>query len=117
MENEKLVAYLINGVLINILLRARGKHGSAWIAEDNTTNLGFRLHYGDTHSLPDKLMGGKLTPREATDGNSVVEDKKKQVAEYLIDSFRPTAEQAERIVNEAHEWRPPSRLVASLENE
>jgi hypothetical protein len=105
MDTEQLVAYLINGMLINILSRGQGKHSAAWIISDIATSSGFRLHYDQAPPTNEMLLGGKPTPRAATDGRAVVDDKKKEVARYLAESFGLTAEQAERVVDEAHEWQ------------
>ena len=105
MDSEQLAAFLINGMLINILTRGQGKHSIAWITSDIAAISGFRLHYDQAPQTTDMLRGGKPAPRAATDGRGVVEDKKHEVAKYLADSFGLTAEQAERIVDEAHEWQ------------
>lgn len=120
MDTELLVEYLINGVLINLLWRGRIKHSIAWIAPDNATRSGFSLHYDAIPSAYDKPIGGKLTPREATDGTKILENKKKPVAKYLVDSFGLTAEQAERVITEAHQWQQLLRrevAPAAFQNE
>jgi hypothetical protein len=105
MDSEKLAAYLINGMLINILTRGQAKHSIAWIVSDMAISSGFRLHFDEAPRTTDMLLGGKPTPRAATDGRTVADDKKSEVARYLADSFGLTAEQAERVVDEAHEWQ------------
>jgi hypothetical protein len=105
MDTERLVAYLINGVLLDILWRGRIKHSIAWIVPDDATRWGFSLHFDKIPSTLDKPIGGKLTPHEATDGSKVIEDRKKLVAKYLVESFGLTTEQAERVITEAHHWQ------------
>ena len=81
MDTEKLVAYLINGMLINILTRGLARHSVAWIVTDNMTSAGFRLHYDQIPVANEAPAGGKPAPRGATDGRAVLEDKKSEVVD------------------------------------
>ena len=45
MEDERLVAFLIAGRLISLLVAGRLSYSVAWIAQDMTATLGFRLFY------------------------------------------------------------------------
>jgi hypothetical protein len=94
-------------MLINILTRGQSRHSVAWIVTDTMTSAGFRLHYDQVPAAIEKPVGGNPAPRAATDGRTVIEDKKGEVARYLAESFGLTAEQAERVVAEAHEWHSP----------
>ena len=103
MNTEKLPAYLIDGALIEILKTNRCTQSVAWIVPDELSASGFRTYNERFNSMHDYTRAGKVTPQEATNGRNVLEDKKQEVAEYLITSFGLTEEQAVGVVYEAHE--------------
>jgi hypothetical protein len=108
MEDELLAAYLIAGRLIAILVSGSLNHSVAWIARDGAATLGFRLFY--EHEPTGFLLrrGGGVIPEEATDGQTVMRDRRGVVIQYLMDSFELPKELAEHATEQAHEWQPPS---------
>jgi hypothetical protein len=103
MNTERLPAYLIDGALIDILKSNRTNQSIAWIVPDENSSSGFRTYNERFNFKHDYTIAGNVTPRDATNGRNVLEDKKQEVAEYLITSFELTEEQATGVVYEAHE--------------
>ena len=112
MDNEKLATYLVTGRLIGILMTGQLNYTVAWIAEDDTSALAFRLFYGQEPVNHLSRRGGVVIPEESTTGQSVLAARRKVVTQYLIDSFELPEYLAEYVVTYAHVWREPPVLAA-----
>jgi hypothetical protein len=102
MDTEHMIAFLINGSLIKILDAGTASRSTAFVTRDDHSPSGFRTIYHPTGEDNTSPLGEQVTPLDATDGGSIVENKKEEVEDYLIESFGLTGIQARRVVNEAH---------------
>ena len=100
-----MIAYLIDGSLIKILDAGTESRSTAFVTRDDASPSGFRTIYHPIEEENTSPLGKQVTPQGATDGNSIVEDKKAEVETYLVESFGLNGAEARRVVNEAH-WMP-----------
>jgi len=102
MNTQGLPVYLIDGALIDILKSNRTSDSIAWIVPDEHSSSGFRTYNERFNSKHEYTIAGNVTPRDATNGRNVLEEKKQEVLSNLITSFDLTEEQATGVVYEAH---------------
>jgi hypothetical protein len=101
MDTEHMIAFLINGSLIKILNAGTESRSTAFVVRDDHTPSGFRTIYRPFEEENTSPLGNQVTPRDATDGMGVIENKREAVEDYLMESFGLTGVEARRVVNEA----------------
>jgi hypothetical protein len=101
MDTEQMMAYLIDGNLIKILDAGTNSRSIAFVTRDDTTPSGFRTLYHPSEEENTSPLGDQVTPQDATDGGKILEHRKSEVENYLVESFALNEGQARHVVNEA----------------
>lgn len=115
MNTVHMMAYLVSGGLIKILDAGTCSRSTAFVTRDDNSPSGFRVIF---HLVDDDDTGPsekKVTPRHATNGVRIVENKKEEVADYLVKFFGLNRAEAKIVVNEAR-WAPPAAKQMIHEN-
>jgi hypothetical protein len=105
MDTMHMMDYLVGGGLIKILDAGTCSRSTAFVARDDNSPSGFRVIF---HLIEDENtgpLGKQVTPQNATNGSRILEDKKAEVEDYLIESFGLNLMEARLVVDEAR-WVP-----------
>ena len=105
MDTVHMMAYLVGGGLIKILDAGTCSRSTAFVARDDNSPSGFRVVYHLTDDENTSPLGKQVTPRHATNGSRILENKKEEVEDYLVESFGLNFMEARLVVNEAR-WVP-----------
>ena len=97
-----MMADLIDGNLIKILNASTDSQSIAFIVRDDHSRTGFGMVYHPFEDENTSPHGKQVTPQNATDEDGVVDGKRGQVEDYLVESFGLTSVEAKYVVDEAH---------------
>ena len=93
--------YLVGGGLIRILDAGTCSRSTAFVARDDHSPSGFRIVFHLVENENIIPSGKKVTPQNATNGSRILENKKEEVEDYLVESFGLNIREAHLVVNEA----------------
>jgi hypothetical protein len=105
MDTVHMIDYLVGGGLIKILDAGTCSRSTAFVARDDDSPSGFRIVFHLIEDENTSPLGKQVTPQNATNGSRILENKKAEVEDYLIESFGLNLMEARLVVNEAR-WVP-----------
>ena len=72
-----------------------------FVARDNNSPSGFRVVFHLADDEDPSALGKQVTPQNATHGSRVLDNRKEEVEEYLVESFGLNPMEARLVVHEA----------------
>jgi hypothetical protein len=101
MDTVHMMAYLVSGGLIKILDAGTCNRSTAFVARDDHSPSGFRIVFHRVEDENTSPSGKQVTPQNATNGSRILENRKEEVADYLVESFGLNVREALLVVNDA----------------
>jgi hypothetical protein len=101
MDTVHMMDFLVGGGLIKILDAGTCSRSTAFVARDDHSPSGFRIVFHLVEDENTSPSGKQVTPQNATNGSRILENKKAEVEDYLVESFGLNLMEARLVVDEA----------------